>query len=1282
MVHPNEKSEQFQKYLSVSGQSFIINPDSCMCRPCYQDALENCSTMNTPRWMKLDPADNRHCPICHMESEATNTPCRTEIHRWAPCDWMLDLNVKQWQLYFTESYGKPFYAQIKETSKICYKHWYRMKKHVATRECILCKCVDEKSGKWNFAVSMWDDVRGYCESVGVTIGKLDWLCMACSDELHTFTSVPQKKYMSLGLESRSAQVRANALMTQFALNEIETFGAVLEDDLLKQFRMDYDSFNVFSFKRYFDQHIKGCNDISVYAMESDDLPNRYLFYDKNVFDHNAAKKVFRIMTDRPKVYAKYQDDNDSQHLAERLKFMIKEQSKLIFSESGYFDCSEIFTQDPPDSECLLLENYLHKPLFDLLKKATGVDNKSLSQLHSHKNNLKIQMAISILCNVHNQKANMLQTINSFVAYASGLRDRAFDMFNMLGVTCSVRHMRNYAHFWSEKREILDEINPNSFWRISFDNLNFHRKFAKTFVCGGTTSGRMLNLITGQVSHRVKSIGNSDTCTSTEMIRNVTLSDFFPDPASKESVSLKEFDDVITKCSVLRKDNPPKFYERNLMSEICHSMPCFTPDEKDTVAYAHVENAQASNIDDVCKYLTALKEELNIGTPGYPTRCVICGDQQTYALVQNLVIKFPSSFNWILPMPGDWHMLKLAGETIKDMLWEGGFQDMANSCGHKKDITQWKDLHVMISAIHQAINHTIAPKLPNDGSTINAFLEKMSQDYDKDEILNFWARTYRYVNAYMGYYFAIRSGNFDLRNACLPILGELFFSYSRHKYEALICKHIQDLHSFPPAVLDVFRNGEWTVSLKGNKFNNLAIDEAHECLINRKLKERTTRPSEFRTVQLSNFMAYLDNVLEKFEDHFFKHSSSQERERHGGNVQCQIIWEMFGKNKVFEHISERELVNIFSPKKHSLSGEQRRDLLSVREVGYKRMELYVKTEILKEANQPKKHKFTKLKTFAKPKSTNRGHVSKYSRLSKITQSLALKIQRSNLFYDRVLEFPLALCDETGHMRDRHKSKIKNAFLSDDYLSDSFCFSIPFPIDQNTEVIIDMLMMIHKTPPPHLATFGQYIDHLWESTVIRGGVSRGAGIVTLVFDKQEFIPPVRSLLRDERKQKTGIVEFDFSHEITKMTSLLHGQRYVKALQNDAYKASFIKLISSCFLEKSLVSQWKNTTVIIDSDEFGSFPRIVTDGHINNMFERHNNKGEADVGIWFHASKSQLQKIIVMASDTDIYMYGMALMEMKRFSNDGDKEVAVELSFGKEFFYVWCQQSSTSHTKSPIT
>ncbi len=37
----------------------------------------------------------------------------------------------------------------------------------------------------------------------------------------------------------------------------------------------------------------------------------------------------------------------------------------------------------------------------------------------------------------------------------------------------------------------------------------------------------------------------------------------------------------------------------------------------------------------------------------------------------------------------------------------------------------------------------------------------------------------YINAYLGYYFAFCSGNWDLRNDCLPKLAELFFAYS-HK----------------------------------------------------------------------------------------------------------------------------------------------------------------------------------------------------------------------------------------------------------------------------------------------------------------------------------------------------------------------------------------------------------------------------------------------------------------------------------------------------------------------
>ena len=48
------------------------------------------------------------------------------------------------------------------------------------------------------------------------------------------------------------------------------------------------------------------------------------------------------------------------------------------------------------------------------------------------------------------------------------------------------------------------------------------------------------------------------------------------------------------------------------------------------------------------------------------------------------------------------------------------------------------------------------------------------------------------------------------------------------------------------------------SVKGEPYHNhLALDKSHECLINKKLKQLTSRPSEHRTETLANFMANLE-----------------------------------------------------------------------------------------------------------------------------------------------------------------------------------------------------------------------------------------------------------------------------------------------------------------------------------------------------------------------------------------------------------------------------------------
>ena len=131
----------------------------------------------------------------------------------------------------------------------------------------------------------------------------------------------------------------------------------------------------------------------------------------------------------------------------------------------------------------------------------------------------------------------------------------------------------------------------------------------------------------------------------------------------------------------------------------------------------------------------------------------------------------------------------------------------------------------------------------------------------------------YLHAYTGFYFAIRSGNWGLRIATLKTLNELFFAYSRDKYEVLSINALADSYTYPDEVLEAFKNGEWTVSVKGRPHHSLALDEAQECIINRKLKQITTSPSHFRMVELADFMAYLDTVTSGLEAHAFKYHKS-------------------------------------------------------------------------------------------------------------------------------------------------------------------------------------------------------------------------------------------------------------------------------------------------------------------------------------------------------------------------------------------------------------------------
>ena len=93
------------------------------------------------------------------------------------------------------------------------------------------------------------------------------------------------------------------------------------------------------------------------------------------------------------------------------------------------------------------------------------------------------------------------------------------------------------------------------------------------------------------------------------------------------------------------------------------------------------------------------------------------------------------------------------------------------------------------------------------------------------------------------------------------------------------------------------------------------------------------------------------------------------------------------------------------------------------------------------------------------------------------------------------------------------------------------------------------------------------------------------------------------------------------------------------------------------------------IIDSGTFGTTPVKIEGCEISNPQNRQNNKGEADCAVWFHANKSNCPQITICANDTDIWVYGIVLMEKGHFKdNKGvSKQISVKISFQNDYINI---------------
>ena len=708
--HPNEHAQIFNEYLSTETKQISLREDSCLCQACYTDAKKysKLGSKREPRWVTVHrnattPQKVNHCKLCHSESLLTSCDCNN-VQRWYDYQsWSFGLKPKFWNQYMTTE-NSGFNGKLTLFSVLCKKHYMQFYHYKEEMKCFIC------SSKTNDMAFIAEQTN-LQESSTITSQKR-LVCISCHEKLNTKTT---RTLLEKDLNSKITYITIMAKHVHSAIDVIHKRGYILRKNILQTFAetLTTDSDELLKkFDNYINARLAQIENIAFYR---DNSKFGLMIYNRNLLNEYSAVEIYKLLKEKNRLEKCVADmESVSTINSGDIRNMIDIQTKIFVGNMDKFDARKLFQDTDSLSDHYFLGKYLHPPLVNFIETIVGFDpSKAKSGVSLTKTRLKIQTLIALMCNIQNHKSVLLQSVIGLAAYAYGLRDKGFKLLNMFGITCGIDLIRRLANDWSKSRKVTEEVDQKAFWRVTFDNLNFKRKFAKTFAVGGEVEGRMLNLITGQVSHQAEIKKGSQVEGINETYSLTSDESFFLYKFGNEKKERENFLEVLVSKESERLSKPEDELKSTLLQDIKTSMKDFTPEEPDIVAYATVKTAQSAKIHDVSEYLHELKQDLKIGEEGLPEKVIIGGDQQTYAIVKNLMKKFPNTFDWIIPVPGDWHLLKNAAETLRDMLWDGGLRILSNACGHLKEINQWKDIHNVLTGLHESLlnESMVAPPLP-------------------------------------------------------------------------------------------------------------------------------------------------------------------------------------------------------------------------------------------------------------------------------------------------------------------------------------------------------------------------------------------------------------------------------------------------------------------------------------------------------------------------------------------------------------------------------------------
>ena len=630
------------------------------------------------------------------------------------------------------------------------------------------------------------------------------------------------------------------------------------------------------------------------------------------------------------------------------------------------------------------------------------------------------------------------------------------------------------------------------------------------------------------------------------------------PTKQEKIALAELKEEMDVYMLQKVAVATKFPQKTFLN-IQDYFSCMraTHTEKSNVYYLNVMDAIADNKDTLISMLHDLHKQFIA-----EQNCqylVVEGDAKIYEVLQSLKNEYGDELEWVIPFPGDWHMLMNFQSALMKPYFDAGLKSLTETCGYAvasiRQCSQFKRTHNFIMEAWEAVYRTMLTKfiqssdckssnvlddvitslqsvqgdtqselhlnlrksigglmvkIPRFSDNFDGFIQKMSE---RDETWKFWIQfVFKDALAYVGLFLAIRSGDWYLRTGCAKLMAPIFTVFDHPTYQKLISNHIADLLDLPESTMLMLSQGAFVVNIGGREWHSVAIDEAHEMLVNKQCKNSITKPSEDYINRVAKYITHRTKSFEVLKQELFPpsfrttqnicsvYSSKHLDEKNEMNIQAQM--NALSEVSFFE-ITNCGLINCFTGNK--ATEQNHHDLLNFRKIGEDEYKMRISYFVLRQPSVKAPNRKRALQMFS-VKIVKTKRVSQLERDKKLlisamknkihfSQKVGKPIERPD---EQLFEYPLSISDSNGDPLKGQKSNFTKT-LEARYKKALPPIVAPYlPQGWTPQCsILEGMFLINSLPLPNHLTLMDYGNFLLKRYIV-SQFKKGSSQVHVVFD----------------------------------------------------------------------------------------------------------------------------------------------------------------------------------------